>query len=522
MPGKKGAKSKASQQAQKSARKAADALVVAGNAHLARATAATQPPQQLEALALAETSYQQAAAAMAGGAVHLDSAYNLGVCAAMRAAAAAARGGGNAAAHQAAASLQARRQFEAVIAADTSGRSETLALSHAALAALVAQSVPPPGDNSSGQGGAAAALAAVDAAAAHYAAAVAIRKAADDHASVTALQLQAGDAHAIAMRWCLAGASAAAGARGGGAAAAAAAVALSAAVSRCEAACALYDEGLRSPFAVGGGGVGDVQLLEQKARVLHGLTTWGAEHAGRESGAPMPPPFAAALGAAHDCVKALSALLLGGGEIGGGGGGGGGRGGGGGAAAAAGAAVAAAGGGRAQAVLLVMCGDLLEMCAGQHTEPAAAREARAAALHMFQCATELAPIADAHASAAELMLDEGRAALARASTAGSADASAAEAAAGADLLRRSTAGFRMSAQLEPEDNGVHIYNVACAAALLGDDAACVQALAELRAQRAAGGSVAADAAGLLADMARDSDFERVQHTPWFTSREAPT
>jgi hypothetical protein len=515
MPGKKGAKSKASQQAQKSARKAADALVVTGNAHLARATAATRPPQQLEALAMAEAAYQQAAAAMAGG-VHLDSAYNLGVCAAMRAAAAARAS--NAAAHQVA-SLQARRQFEAVIAGDTSGRSETLALSHAALAALIAQSVPPPG-GSGGQGGTAAALAAVDAAAAHYGAAVVIRKGAGDHASVTALQLQAGDAHAIAMRWCLAGASAAAGGRGGGAAGGAAA--LSAAVVRCEAACALYDEGLRSPWSCTGGvgeAVGDVQLLEQKARVLHGLTTWGAEHAGTEGGAPMPPPFAAALGAAHDCVKALGALLLGEGEIEGGGGGGGG-----GAAAAAGAAaaVAAAGGGRAQAVLLVMCGDLLEMCAGQHEEPAAAREVRAAALHMFQCATELAPIADAHASAAELMLDEGRAALARASSAGSADASAAEAAAGADLLRRSAAGFRMSAQLEPEDNGVHIYNAACAAALLRDDAACVQALAELRAQRAAGGSVAADAAGLLADMAQDSDFERVQHTPWFTSREAPT
>ena len=76
-------------------------------------------------------------------------------------------------------------------------------------------------------------------------------------------------------------------------------------------------------------------------------------------------------------------------------------------------------------------------------------------------------------------------------------------------------------ELEPEESGVHIYNAACAAALLEDATACVEALAELRAQRAAGGAVAAEAASLLADMAQDSDFDHVKQAPWFTSREAP-
>ena len=64
----------------------------------------------------------------------------------------------------------------------------------------------------------------------------------------------------------------------------------------------------------------------------------------------------------------------------------------------------------------------------------------------------------------------------------------------------STGGFTDCPDDVLELSGVHVYNAACAAALLGDGAACSQALAELRARSIAGDSFAAS---LLVDMAED-------------------
>ena len=78
-------------------------------------------------------------------------------------------------------------------------------------------------------------------------------------------------------------------------------------------------------------------------------------------------------------------------------------------------------------------------------------------------------LAEAHAGAAELRLDMGRRALMN-SPAGSAEAVAA-----LELLQRSVQGFRASAQLDPEQRGVYIYNTVRAYALLGNNAACMEA-----------------------------------------------
>ena len=49
----------------------------------------------------------------------------------------------------------------------------------------------------------------------------------------------------------------------------------------------------------------DSELLEHKTRTLHGLICWSVEHA---NNAPLPQPFASALGVAVECAKGLVAL----------------------------------------------------------------------------------------------------------------------------------------------------------------------------------------------------------------------
>ena len=146
---------------------------------------------------------------------------------------------------------------------------------------------------------------------------------------------------------------------------------------------------------------------------------------------------------------------------------------------------------------LVICADIFDSSVTQQSDDDAATTLRLEAIRLYDIASELAPLlAEAHAGAAELRLDMGRRALMN-SPAGSAEAVAA-----LELLQRSVQGFRASAQLDPEQRGVYIYNTARAYALLGNNAACMEALAELKAQKEE---------ALLANMAGDSDFDRCRH-----------
>ena len=97
---------------------------------------------------------------------------------------------------------------------------------------------------------------------------------------------QAGDAQMLAMQWCLALVSV----NGD--------PAIAAAIARCDAACAFYDEGLRLPVSAI-----DMELLEHKTRTLHGLICWSVEHA---NNAPLPQPLQVRSASLSNAPKALS------------------------------------------------------------------------------------------------------------------------------------------------------------------------------------------------------------------------
>jgi len=434
---------KKSKKEKQAARKQADDFVAVGNGHLDRAMASRRAQNliaALDAISLAENAYQQATAIMSS--VHLDSAYNLGVCAAIRANIALRQR--KQVEHNAARAI-AQRQFHSVIAADTSGRSETLALSHASLAALVVEGLPAPetGGNTNVAEGA---LSSLDEAVNHISTAITIRNNLGDPASVALLHLQAGDTHAVGMRWCFETSN------------------IDGAFYRCETACRHYDEGLRSPVPVD-----DLQLLEQKAKSLHGLCTWSVEKRIASIDESMRMRVKTAINVANETAKAIVAL-------------------------------APSTSGKEIAELLVVCGDICEM-GGNLTE----------AMQLYQRAVGMGPIADGFAGIAELLLDEGRMQLS------CADESTAMLAA-VEILRRSSEAFQKAAQLDPRHSGVYIYNFACATALVNDQKSCSGALGELQAMRSIGGEVGAEATELLTDMAHDADFDRVRDMPWFVSR----
>jgi tetratricopeptide (TPR) repeat protein len=433
-------KKKVSTKEKQAARKQADDLVGVGNGHLERALAARLEKNlaaTLDALALAEDAYQKAT--VATGSVHLDSMYNLGVCQAIRSNIATRL---RKQAESLAARALAREHFNRVLAGDTSGRSETLALAHTSIASLLVQGTPrrieEPGDSASGL--ADDALQDLQQAINHINTALSIHGNLGDLATVASSHLQAGDAHALSMRWSILASN------------------TSEAFRHCEAACQRYDEGLRSPAPVN-----DLQLLEQKAKALHGLCCWAFEN---NIGENFRAQFSAALGCAYETAKAVVALVP-------------------------------PGGGKSVGELLVVCGDICEL-----------NNNLAEALQLYQRAVEIAPIADGFAAAADLLLDEGRARLLAAATEG------ADAAAAVETVRRSAEAFKMAAQTDPSSI-VYVYNFACASALALNESACLQALNELQKKRAAGGKMGAEAAALLADIAHDVDFNRVRQTPWF-------
>jgi len=424
------------------ARKQADDLVAVGNGHLDRAMASRRAQNlivALDAISHAEGAYQQAAATVSS--VHLDSAYNLGVCAAMRANIASRQ---RKRAENNAARGIALRQFQYVIEADTSGRSETLALAHASLAALVVEGLPAP--ETGGNTRAEDALSGLDEAVSHINIAIAIRNNLGDPANVALLHLQAGDTHAAGMRWCFDVSN------------------IDGAFYRCEAACRHYDEGLRSPVPVD-----DLQLLEQKAKCLHGLCTWSVEKSIEGIDENMRIRVNTAINVANETAKAIVAL-------------------------------APSTSGKEIAELLVVCGDICEM-GGNLKE----------AMQLYERAVGMGPIADGFAGMAELLLDEGRMQLS-----GANESSATSGA--VEILRRSSEASQKAAQLDPRQKGCYIYNVACATALVNDQNLCSGALGELQAMRLLGGEVGAEATKLLTDMAHDADFDRVRDMPWFVSR----
>ena len=228
------------------------------------------------------------------------------------------------------------------------------------------------------------------------------------------------------------------------------------AFSHCETACRHYDEGLCSPVPVD-----DMQFLEQKVRTLHGLCNWATENGFNCNEGQYYSQLTKAIDIASETVKAIVALVP-------------------------------SGGGKHFAELLVVCGDICEM-----------NQNFSEALRLYQNAVSIAPIADAYAGAAEILLNEGRTKI-------KAPAAEAEVAA-VKTLRHSVEAWKLAAQIEPSNN-VYIYNFACANALILDEDACMQALLELKKKRTAGDL---EAATLLSETEQDQDFDRVRKTSWF-------
>lgn len=465
---------------QKAARKRADELVTRGNEQLQEVAAcrrAKNPAAALAALDRAEATFAEAAAAMGGG-VHLDSTYSLGVCCAMRADVEQRQG---AQARRVSDHRQAAaRHFEAVIAADTSRRSETLELANGAYGALLAaQAASEPPDAA----GVLLLKASDLLARAHEVRAGRLGMAL---ASSGALMLQWGDVLAAAMMAAIAtGDKPAAQVR-----------------TLCTEACARYDRGLAAAVADAGAGAAgdiDVSLLEQKVRALHGFLAW-REDVEPGSGGEDSVAIQALVDDAHGSAVGLTQLLgfgttaAGAGAVPAASAAG--------VGAVAGSAAAAAMGPERLAPLLVVCGDVCNMVG----TPAAQEQA----LAIYERAAAEAPsAAEPVAAAAELLFEAGKAALGSATT--NANAAA--------LLQRAQHAFERVLQLAvaPSDSdhvAVAGYNLACLAALRHDEAACQELLGRLSRDTAASGGSAAERE-LLADVAVDADFAPVAACPWF-------
>lgn len=439
-------KTKVSKKEKEAARKKADELVEIGNGHLETALAARKQNNlaaTLEGFTLAENSYQEATKVNLS--VHLDSLYNLGVCQAMRANIYYRQ---RKQAESLAARTLAKQYLDGVIAGDTSGRSETLALAHKAMASLLTKGAPGMIEKETGKQEknlASDAIKELQLAINHINIAITIETNSGNLANVVSAHLQAGDLHALAMRWSFRMNN------------------INEAFTNCETACSHFDEGLSSPVPVD-----DLQLLEQKIRVLHGLCSWATEN---DIGNEKNSLHLRLLAALNDADETVKTLLLIPPEV-----------------------VAKE---KGFGELYIVMGDICEMNKNS-TE----------ALRLYEKAVEIKPIADAYAGAADLLLDEGRAKMNSATDDN-------ERAAAVELLQRSANAFNKAAKLEPNQNNEHIYNLACATALANDETKCKQALADLKKKIEIGGKVGTEAAELLSDTAEDADFDSVREMEWF-------
>lgn len=445
---KKGKKTKASKQEKQAAKKKADELVDVGNGHLERALAARRK-KNLDAtfdhLALAESAYQQATTAVTS--VHLDSAYNLGVCQSIRSNIYARQ---RKTAQSEAAHALAQQHFKCVVAGDTSGRSETLALAHTSLAALFVKHPKAAIENlrKSAESKATTALQDLQQAMQHVNASLDISTKLGNLPSVVSSHLQGGDIEALAMRWCFCIGN------------------IEEAFVHCETACWHYDQGLQSPVPVN-----DLQLLDSKVKTLHTICNWAVENKAEIEKRKLHEKCSAALQNADATVKTLSLIPP----------------------------EAAKGFGE----LLVVMGDICEMN-GKIWE----------ALQFYEKAIDVEPAnADAHAAAADVLLDQGREKISSAT--GRDERAVAE-----ELLRRSAEAFRSAAQLDVAQSSVHMYNLACASALAVDKEPCKDAILALQKNARKGGSIGTEASGLLVDIANDKDFEAVRDMKWFREIES--
>eukprot|EP00936_MAST-01D_sp_MAST-1D-sp1_P001138 g1138.t1 len=487
-------KKKSNNADQKIARKRADELVIRGNEQLQEVAANRRAQNAVAALAAldhAEATFSEAANAMSGA--HLDSAYSLGVCCAMRADIQQRQGSHARQVHDH--RKAAARHFEAVIAADTSRRSETLELAHCAYGALLAAqaaSEPPHAAD------ALLSRASDQLARAHEIRGIRLGTALADSG---ALMLQWGDVFAAAMMAAIAAGSAPA-------------VQVR---TLCTEACARYDRGLAAAVADAGAGAGagdiDISLLEQKVRALHGYLAW-REDAGAGGGGNDSVATQALVDDALGSAVGLTQLLGFGMAAAGAGA----------AAHAAGptAAVAGVGAtvGSAAAVttmaparlapLLVVCGDVCNMIG--------TRAAQEQALALYERAAAEAPnAAEPVAAAADVLFEVGKAVLH--GGAGSVPSGHPPNTDAVALLQRAQHAFERVLQLAvtPPDReyvAVASYNLACLAALRHDEAACHELLGRLRRDAAATGGSAAERE-LLADIAADADFAPVAACAWF-------
>ena len=236
----------------------------------------------LDHLALAESAYQQAAESVST--VHLDSLYNLGVCQSIRS---------NIYSRQRrtvesqAAHALAKQHLNGVVAADTSGRSETLSLAHTSLCRTACK-VPESGCEKMGEcdkSSARTALQDLEQALNHANASIAISTNLGTLARVVSSHLQAGDIEALAMRWSLCFEN------------------IDGAFSHCDTACWHFDQGLQSPVPVD-----DLQLLDSKIKTLHTLCSWATENNMKNEKDPFHLRFIAALDSAEETTKTLSLI----------------------------------------------------------------------------------------------------------------------------------------------------------------------------------------------------------------------
>ena len=233
------------------------------------------------------------------------------------------------------------------------------------------------------------------------------------------------------------------------------------AFSHCETACWHFDQGLQSPVPVD-----DLQLLDSKIKTLHTLCSWAVENNVNNDKDQFHSRFAAALDRAEETAKTLSLIPP---EA-----------------------------GKGFGELLIVMGDICEM-----------KKKILEALQFYENAIELEPDnADAHAAAADILLDEGRDKVRSATESN-------ERMAAVELLRRSAEYFKNAARLDPVQNSVYTYNLACASALATDEKGCQDALKALRTKEATGGTIGKEASELILDMADDEDFVSMRGMKWF-------
>ena len=138
---------------------------------------------------------------------------------------------------------------------------------------------------------------------------------------------------------------------------------------------------------------------------------------------------------------------------------------------------------------------------------AAASERQDAGLRACQFG-QLHAAADAHAAAADVLLDEGRDKVHSATESN-------ERMVAVELLRRSAEYFKNAARLDPVQNSVYTYNLACASALAANESACRDALKALQTKVATGGNIGKEASELMRDVADDEDFVSMRRMKWF-------